>query len=234
MIERKSIQTLVYEELKRNIMSMKLEPGQTMSTQEIATKLNVSRTPVREAFLRLQSEGLVEMIPQRETMVSKISLERVEQEKFIRECLEMGVIRKFMDKSGCEVEENMAELIQLQKKCGEEKDFVGFLEADDQFHKVLFDVTGQEMAWETIASRNGHYNRLRILYVQRDTAMQESIEQHHKIATLLESGSREEAARALSSHVRRLDIDEAGLIAQYPDYFESEGERSWENRIGSL
>ena len=234
MIERKSIQTLVYEELKRNIMSMKLEPGQTMSTQEIATKLNVSRTPVREAFLRLQSEGLVEMIPQRETMVSKISLKRVEQEKFIRECLEMGVIRKFMDKSGWEVEENMAELIQLQKKCGEEKDFVGFLEADDQFHKVLFDVTGQEMAWETIASRNGHYNRLRILYVQRDTAMQESIEQHHKIATLLESGSREEAARALSSHVRRLDIDEAGLIAQYPDYFESEGERSWENRIGSL
>ena len=234
MIERKSIQTLVYEELKRNIMSMKLEPGQTMSTQEIATKLNVSRTPVREAFLRLQSEGLVEMIPQRETMVSKISLKRVEQEKFIRECLEMGVIRKFMDKSGCEVEENMAELIQLQKKCGEEKDFVGFLEADDQFPKVLFDVTGQEMAWETIASRNGHYNRLRILYVQRDTAMQESIEQHHKIATLLESGSREEAARALSSHVRRLDIDEAGLIAQYPDYFESEGERSWENRIGSL
>ena len=234
MIERKSMQTLVYEELKRNIMSMKLEPGQTMSTQEIATKLNVSRTPVREAFLRLQSEGLVEMIPQRETMVSKISLKRVEQEKFIRECLEMGVIRKFMDKSGCEVEENMAELIQLQKKCGEEKDFVGFLEADDQFHKVLFDVTGQEMAWETIASRNGHYNRLRILYVQRDTAMQESIEQHHKIATLLESGSREEAARALSSHVRRLDIDEAGLIAQYPDYFESEGERSWENRIGSL
>lgn len=234
MIERKSIQTLVYEELKRNIMSMKLEPGQIMSTQEIATKLNVSRTPVREAFLRLQSEGLVEMIPQRETMVSKISLKRVEQEKFIRECLEMGVIRKFMDKSGCEVEENMAELIQLQKKCGEEKDFVGFLEADDQFHKVLFDVTGQEMAWETIASRNGHYNRLRILYVQRDTAMQESIEQHHKIATLLESGSREETARALSSHVRRLDIDEAGLIAQYPDYFESEGERSWENRIGSL
>ena len=56
MIERKSIQTLVYEELKRNIMSMKLEPGQTMSTQEIATKLNVSRTPVREAFRKLAKD----------------------------------------------------------------------------------------------------------------------------------------------------------------------------------
>ena len=201
MIERKSIQTLVYEELKRNIMSMKLKPGQTMSTQEIATKLNVSRTPVREAFLRLQSEGLVEMIPQRETVVSRISLKRVEQEKFIRECLEMGVIHKIMNNSSHEIGENMIKLIEVQKKCGQNKDFVGFLEADDQFHKVLFDATGQEMAWETIESRNGHYNRLRILYVQRDTAMQESIEQHNKIVKLLESGSREEATKALSCHV---------------------------------
>ncbi len=234
MIERKSIQTLVYEELKRNIMSMKLEPGQTMSTQEIATKLNVSRTPVREAFLCLQSEGLVEMIPQRETVVSRISLKRVEQEKFIRECLEMGVIHKFMNNSSREIGENMTKLIEVQKKCGQNKDFVGFLEADDRFHKVLFDATGQEMAWETIESRNGHYNRLRILYVQRDTAMQESIEQHNKIVKLLESGSREEATKALSCHVQRLDIDEERLIALYPAYFETEGQQNWENRIGSL
>lgn len=97
-MERKSIQTLVYEELKKNIMLMKLKPGQAMSTQEMATKLNVSRTPVREAFLRLQSEGLVEMIPQRETMVSKIDLKRVDQEKFIRESLELGVINNFLEK----------------------------------------------------------------------------------------------------------------------------------------
>ena len=86
-MEQKSIQALVYEELKRSIMSMKLKPGQVMSTQDIATRLKVSRTPVREAFLRLKAEGLVEMIPQRETMVSRINVKRVDQEKFIRECL---------------------------------------------------------------------------------------------------------------------------------------------------
>lgn len=95
-MERRSIQTLVYEELKKNIMSLRLKPGQAMSTQEMATRLKVSRTPVREAFLHLQSEGLVEMIPQRETIVSKIDLKRVEQEKFIRECLELGVIDQFL------------------------------------------------------------------------------------------------------------------------------------------
>lgn len=71
MAELRSIQTQVYEELKNNIMDLRLPPGQTMSTQEMATRMNVSRTPVREALLRLQSEGLVEMIPQREATLRK-------------------------------------------------------------------------------------------------------------------------------------------------------------------
>ena len=54
MMELRSVQTQVYEELKNNIMSLRLPPGQTMSTQEMATRMNVSRTPVREAFLRLK------------------------------------------------------------------------------------------------------------------------------------------------------------------------------------
>ena len=232
-MERKSIQILVYEELKRNIMSMRLEPGQTMSTQEIATKLNVSRTPVREAFLQLQSEGLVEMIPQRETVVSRISLDRVDQEKFIRECLEMGVVNKFMDKRSHAVAETMAGLIRLQKKCSDERDYVGFLDADDHFHKVLFEVTGQQMAWETIESRNGHYNRLRILYIQKEQVMYESVEQHNEIVKLLETGEREDVYKALTSHIQRLDVGKTDLVASYPDYFET-GNRSRERRIGSL
>lgn len=118
-MERKSIQTLVYEELKKNIMSLRLQPGQAMSTQEIATKLNVSRTPVREAFLRLQEEGLVEMIPQRETIVSRIDLKRVDQEKFIRECLELGVVNRFLERKHQEDIQSMTELIKVQKQCAE-------------------------------------------------------------------------------------------------------------------
>ena len=82
----------VYEELKRSIITLRLAPGTEMSTLEIATKLNVSRTPVREAFLRLQNEDLVEMVPQKQTIVSRINLDRVEQERFLRESLEAAAI----------------------------------------------------------------------------------------------------------------------------------------------
>lgn len=233
-MERKSIQTLVYEELKRNIMSMRLEPGQAMSTQEIATKLNVSRTPVREAFLHLQEEGLVEMIPQRETIVSRIDLKRVDQEKFIRECLELGVINKFLVKKNGEAIQKMSKFIEVQKQCDEKRDFVGFLDADDQFHKVLFDVTDQQMAWATIAGRNGHYNRLRILFIQKDTVMEDSIQQHADIVRLLEMGDEERLSKALTSHIQRLDVGKTGLAAAYPDYFDTGNEGSRDRRIRML
>lgn len=233
-MERKSIQTLVYEELKRNIMSIRLEPGQTMSTQEIATKLNVSRTPVREAFLRLQSEGLVEMIPQRETVVSRIDLKRVDQEKFIRECLELGVVNKFLDKKNRGDIKTMSELIGVQKKCAEEKDFAGFLDADDRFHKTLFDVTDQQMAWETITNRNGHYNRFRILFIQTEAVLEGSIRQHGEIVRLLEIGEEDGVRKALVSHIQRLDVDKTGLVNKYPDYFDTGDRNKHERRIGTL
>lgn len=233
-MERKSIQTLVYEELKKNIMSLRLQPGQAMSTQEIATKLNVSRTPVREAFLRLQEEGLVEMIPQRETIVSRIDLKRVDQEKFIRECLELGVVNKFLERKHQEDIQSMSELIKVQKQCAEAGDCAGFLEADDRFHKILFHATGQQMAWETIASRSGHYNRFRILFLQEEAVVESSILQHAKIVKLLEKGEEESIRRALTSHIQRLDVDKTGLVIMYPDFFDTAEGRSRERRIGTL
>lgn len=233
-MERKSVQTLVYEELKRNIMSMKLEPGQVMSTQEMATRLNVSRTPVREAFLQLQSEGLVDIIPQRETTVSRIDLKRVNQEKFIRECLEYGTISKFLEKRNTEAIQQMAKLIDRQKEYAAEKNFAAFLEADDQFHKILFDATDQEMAWATIDGTNGHYNRLRILFIKEDGVMESSVSQHTEIVKLLEKGEEEGVRTALMSHIKRFKVDETAIVAKYPDYFYTKETDVRERQIGTL
>lgn len=233
-MEKKSIQTLVYEELKRNIMSLNLAPGQTMSTQEIASKLNVSRTPVREAFLRLQAEGLVEMIPQKETVVSRIDLTRVEQEKFIRECLEIGVVNRFLKHRSTEMVPEMTALIHQQELCIQKQDYVGFVEADDRFHKVLFEEIGEHMAWETIGGRNGHYNRYRILFVQMEGGASSSIEQHREIVSLLEKGTEKEIRAALMAHIQRVDVDQDSIRKTYPNLIEQDGEDRQVRRIGSL
>lgn len=234
MAENKSIQIQVYEELKSNIMELRLFPGQVMSTQEMATRMNVSRTPVREAFLHLQSEGLVEMIPQRQTRVSKISIERVGQEKFIRECLEVGVISEFLKTKKREAILEMSEMIALQKRCMREKKPAGFVDADDCFHKVLFICAGQYMAWKTIQSTQGHYNRFRVLLVKKDEILRSSIRQHERIVKLLEDGDEDAVRNELVSHFRRVDIQEVGLTEEYPDYFETGSETRKENVITAL
>ena len=113
----------IYEVLYENIINIKLEPGTLMSESEISQKFNVSRTPVREAFIRLSNIGLVDIIPQRGTFVCKIDLKRVEEERFLREALEVAVIGEFVSKCS---ESNILELegnIKKQELALKEQDF---------------------------------------------------------------------------------------------------------------
>ena len=122
-VSKKSTQDAVYTVLKEGIMTLSLPPGTAMSTQEVATRLNVSRTPVREAFIRLHEEGLVDVFPQRQTIVSRIDFRRVMQERFIRESLETAALHLFMETRSEEYLARMQEEIALQELCQKEKRF---------------------------------------------------------------------------------------------------------------
>ncbi len=228
-----SVQGAVYRALKEAILELQLAPGTVMSTQEMATRLNVSRTPVREAFIRLQREGLVDIVPQRETMVSRIDLDRVEQERFIRESLELPVVDLFLAKCRPEHFTELRELIEQQKNCHKEHRWADFVHCDNQLHKLLFDVAGQRLAWDTIMSVNGHYNRIRILTVQNEDTIVGAIRQHIKIVDLLEHGEHETARRELTDHVKKINYEKTDLIKLHPDYFKT-GDEPVGIRIGSL
>lgn len=118
-----SVQEMVYSTLRKNILNLKLSPGTTMSTQEMATKLKVSRTPVREAFLRLEREGMLTVLPQRETMVSKINLKRTKQEQFMRASLEMAVLDPFIKNKDFDCLRQQNELIDKQMMAQMESKF---------------------------------------------------------------------------------------------------------------
>ena len=138
MSNKNTVQNAVYQELKKGIMTLHLVPGTEMSTQEIATKLQVSRTPVREAFIQLQKEGLVEAIPQKGTKVSPINIKRVGQERFLRESLELSVIEPFLANVNTQDYQFLRANIEKQKEYWNKRDFAGFVQLDNQFHKSLF------------------------------------------------------------------------------------------------
>lgn len=213
----------VYDELKKNIISLHLAPGTVISTQEIATKLNVSRTPVREAFLRLQSEDLVETIPQKETIVSRINLKRVEQERFLREALEAAAIPYFLKNCTDDVLMNLRKNIRYQKDCCDRKDYVGFIKQDNEFHRLIFEAASQQLSWNVIMNNNGHYNRIRVLTIQNEETLEGSVRQHEQMIDMMERGQEVELCAEFKDHVRKLNEEKTDLIRKYADYF-SDGE----------
>lgn len=214
-----SVQSAVYTALRNNIMSLQLKPGTPMSTQKIAARLNVSRTPVREAFIRLQRDGLVDIYPQKETIVSRIDFSKVEQERFVRESLESANLILLMNKIS---ENDIKELelnIEQQKAAVNDSSNTELVKLDNAFHEYLFKVTGQQFSWETIEKTSNHYSRIRILTAWNKEIMLETIAQHENILKAVREKSIEQAEKCIKSHLHRLENQLPKLLEDYPDYF---------------
>ncbi len=215
----RTVTSQIYKELRWRILSMQLVPGSTMSEQETANTLGVSRTPVREAFIRLSREKLIIISPQRRTAVAKISVERAKQERFLRESLERSVLEQFVQEQSEEVLLHLEEVIALQKKAQEEEDFVAFLNYDDQFHKTFYDATGRELCYQVLMRNCYDYQRLRYLSSWSDEKIQSlNIHQHEKMLAYIKAGDNANVQTLLQSHVRRFFDEMKSLKEKYPQY----------------
>ena len=233
-VSKKSTQDAVYTVLKEGIMTLSLPPGTAMSTQEVATRLNVSRTPVREAFIRLHEEGLVDVFPQRQTIVSRIDFRRVMQERFIRESLETAALHLFMETRPEEYLARMQEEIALQGLCQKEKRFPDFIRHDNEMHRLIFLGAGQPLAWDAVLSVNGNYDRFRVLTVSNEDTLDSAIRQHRRLIALIREGDTQRACAEMYDHVRKLRYEKEELLRQYPDYFTTDEEAPDVFRLGAL
>ena len=217
----RSVQDVVYSALRTSIINLNLAPGTVISETEVSLKFQVSRTPVREAFIHLSNEGLVEVIPQKETMVSLIDPARVKQEFFLRESLEMAVLELFLRNNESRYLAEMESLITLQAAALETKSHIDFIKFDDRFHEILFEAAGQHLSWEVLASMSGHYHRIRMLTIQITGIADGNgkVGEHRKILAALKKGDPENAKRMLYLHLHNLDTEGKLLQEKFPGYF---------------
>jgi DNA-binding GntR family transcriptional regulator len=214
-----SVQDSVYTALRKSIINLNLLPGTIISENEISLKYHVSRTPVREAFIHLSKEGLVQVIPQRETQVSRIDFNRVEQELFLRESLEMAVLPPFISRRRANHIAELERIVEAQTSAAENNEFVRFLDQDDQFHRVFFEAAGHELGWQVLDSMCGHYHRVRLLTVLINGIARNIVSQHKKIISAVERQNLQEARIELNDHLHKLSTEEILLREKFPDYF---------------
>ncbi len=224
-----SIQERAYKMLRAYILEFVLAPGTSFTIQDMAKQMEVSSTPVREALIRLQKDALVQFTPQRDTLVTKIDLKRIEQERFMREQMESAVIHQFMQTEGTDTQEmqfRFDSLLTRQKLAAEKGDAAELVRLDDEFHHIFYTVAGRELVWEMLEQYNTHYQRVRLLNV-KNSDMMRIVNDHCELLQHIRNRGPEKAVEWLYQHLHRLDREIENLHAAYPDYFvEEEKERS--------
>lgn len=218
-VQVSSVQEMVYRTLRDKIVSMELKPGTTISTQEIADSMSVSRTPVREAFIRLQREDLLDVTPQRSTVVSKINMDRVYQERFIREALEIEVAQKFIEVATPEALARMRRNIEKQYAAIEEQRYVDYLELDNALHQTAFTETHEDLGRSIVQQMNGHYDRIRLISAWEGQIVYTAMQEHEKYVDYIERKDALHARKLLRSHLQALRMQEEILLTNWSEYF---------------
>lgn len=210
----------IYKEMHSQIMFLELKPGEELNMQKLLQNAGVSRSPLRDALLKLQEDNLVEIFPQKGSQISRINLKQVEVERFMRSTLELAVIPLFAKACTKEHLLKMRRALEEQKFALEITDQKAFLNADDDFHKVFFSATGKERIWDLIQSQSGNYRRIRFLSNQVPEILNNIIGEHERILNSFSEGQMEECLLLDKKHLTRLIAEIDILETKYPGYFE--------------
>lgn len=218
-MKKGSAREFIYQTLRDKILKLELKPGAKISESEISHQLKVSRTPVRESFLKLSQEDLIEIYPQKGTFVSLIDLDLLEEGRFVRENIERAIVRMacagFPEEYRFQLETNL----KMQEVCNEKRNYSRLYQLDDQFHKILFFGCGKIRTWNLMQQMNTHFNRMRHLRLFSSLEWDVIVAQHKEIFRLITEQKADLADQAMIQHLRLAVTEIDLLISQYPDYF---------------
>lgn len=209
--------------LMHNIINLELIPGSAVSENELSAALELSRTPVREALIELSRMGLVEILPQRGSYISKINYDIIDESRFMRLVLENAILKLACSEMSKDYLNALKSNLEEAKKCAEDADHGRFLELDNDFHKLLFESVNKVWTYEIIHSQMVHFDRLRMLAVKSIKNIK-TIEDHENIIYALERHDEELAEMLMTRHLTRHQMEKSELLELYPDYFTKQNE----------
>jgi len=219
IVERQTAADDVFQNLRSQIVSLRLVPGTKLSEVEVARQYDVSRQPVREAFIRLSNMKLLQVRPQRATIVRKLSRHDLLNTRFVRIAIEVEIVQRAcaaFDNRRIGFKQNLKQQ-ELAVARGEAE---RFHELDYDFHHLLCIAAGCEFAFETIAENKAHVDRLCMISLADKDSMEVLFQDHSEIFACLEAGDAERIVKLTRQHLSRLDQTLAAACEKHPEYFD--------------
>lgn len=223
MNEYLPLRDVVFNTLRQAILKGELEPGERLMEIQLAEKLGVSRTPIREAIRKLELEGLVLMIPRKGAEVAKIS------EKSLRDVLE---VRRSLEELAIELacqrmtEEDLDQLEIMQerfKKAVSRGDAMTIAESDEAFHDVIYQGTGNDKLVQMLNNLREQMYRYRLEYIKDEDKRQVLLVEHEHIVHALKNRNITEAKTAAREHIDNQEITVSKNIKEQDTVQNQEG-----------
>ena len=181
----------------------------------------ISRQPVREAFIKLGEERLIEVRPQRGTYIRKISVKEVLDARHLREIIEISIVREVAARRDPALVKTLRGIIAQQAKVrtGNSK---GFMTLDEEMHRALALSAGREYAWRVTESIKAQMDRVRFLSYDFATPTTQLVAEHSTIVDAIERGDEAMAAREMEKHLREIVTSLPRIAERYPEYFSAD------------
>ena len=210
----------VFDYLYGQIVALKLMPGTRISEVEIAKRFDVSRQPVREAFIRLANLDLLLVRPQRATVVRRFSSEKIKRARFMRMSVECEILRRACERATSEDHQRLEHDLDVQRAAIKASDTDKFHGLDYDFHRHLADAGECAFMFTTIADQKTLVDRLCVLSLGEPAAMDVLYDDHLGIFEALKARDTTSISIAIRAHLSRLDDVIAGIRKSHADFFE--------------
>ena len=216
---RAGVASTIYAELREQLVSMTRRPGQPLVEKEIAATYGVSRTPVREAVLRLADEGLIDIFPQSGTFVSRIPIGALPEAMVIRRTLEETSARLAAERATPAQMAEIEAILKRQREVSARGDQDAFHHADEAFHAAIAEAAGLPRLWTLVQHVKVQVDRVRRLTLPQKGRMPLLIREHAAVAAAIRRRAPHEAALRMSEHLDRLLRELEDLRDLNPDFF---------------
>ena len=215
--------SMIYSDLRAQLLSLERRPGEAISEAEIALSYGVSRTPVREAILKLSDEGLLEIFPQSGIIVSRIAVAALPEAIIIRKALEETTARLAAERATSSQILALRAILERQREAEAARDSEAFHQADEAFHANIAEIAGHPGIWRLIQQVKVHVDRYRRLTLPQRGRIAQVITEHEAIVTAIEAHDPERARIAMDQHLERLLDNIHATRSINPEFFDERG-----------
>ncbi|MBB2695814.1 UNVERIFIED_ORG: DNA-binding GntR family transcriptional regulator [Rhizobium esperanzae] len=209
----------IYERLYADIISLRMPPGLFLQEKRIADEFGVSRTPVREALLRLSEGGLVDIFPQSGTVVSRVPVAAIPEAVVVRKALEGTTVEMAAETATPADIARLDAIIARQRSHAAAGDTASFHEEDEAFHEAIAQISGYPGIWAVLKAVKVQLDRARRLTLPALGRMGNVVSEHMIVRDALAAHDAAAARSAMIHHLSAVipDVDE--LRSRYPNYF---------------